>query len=203
MMLRTWQKGIICAALIILLVLGGYFLGQYFKKSPVTGESQTQAETPQGVDSAAHNAQVKMYQDQLEEAAKQIAALKNRPPDTIVKTVPVEVIKTVETEREKRGADFAIVTDTKQPDKAVDFKKVEQLPADTQVSLNQYNVFAYKKFVRGINIYPHFDGVKPTGVSEITVDVSRKVSNDGKYIGVAGGYDFEHKKAKVGVRLTF
>jgi hypothetical protein len=202
-LLSNWQKSLIGAALLVLIGIGGYFTWRYFQKAPVTGESQKQAETPQGVEQAAHNAQVKMYQEQLEEAARQIAALKSRPPDTIIKTVPVEVVKTVETERQKRGADFAIVTDPQQPDKAVDFKKIEKLPADTEVNLNQYNVYAYKKVIRGVNIYPKFEGFRPTGIAEVTADVSRKISNDGKYIGVVGGYDFEHKKAKVGVRLTF
>jgi predicted negative regulator of RcsB-dependent stress response len=201
--LGIWQKRIISAVIVILLVVGVYFGWRYFQKDPATGESQKQAETPRGVDIAAHNAQVKMYQDQLEEAAKQIAAFKNKPPDLVIKTIPVEVVKTVEAERQKRGADFAIVTDPKQPDKTVKLKEVEKLPADTSVTLNQYNVFAYKKIVRGINIYPKFDGLKPTGVSEVTIDVSRKISNDGKYIGVVGGYDFDNKKVKAGVRLTY
>jgi hypothetical protein len=69
--------------------------------------------------------------------------------------------------------------------------------------LNQYNVFAYKKVIRGVNVYPKFTGVTPTGISEVTYDVSRKISNDGKYIGVAGGYDFKHEEAKLGLRYTF
>lgn len=197
------KRPILITVCIIAFSIGGYFIWQYFKAQPVTGESQKQAETPEGVEKAAHNAQIKMYQEQLEEAAKQIASLKNKPPDRIIKTVPVEVVKTVEIEREKRGADFAIVTNPKQPDKTVDLKEIEKLPSDTSVNLNQYNVFAYKKVVRGINVYPKFEGIKPVGVSEITVDVSRKISNDGKYIGVVGGYDFDHKKVKAGIRFTF
>jgi predicted dinucleotide-binding enzyme len=166
-----------------------------------TGESQAQAETSAGIDLAAHNALVKMYQDQLAEAAKQIALLKNQKPDMVIQTVPYQVINTVTREVERCGADFAIVTDPKQPDKAVDFKKVEQLPANTPVELNQYNVYAYKKVIRGVNIYPKIDG--SVGVSEVTVDVSRKVTNDGKYIGVVGGYDFNDKKIKAGLRISY
>ncbi|MCE5284547.1 MAG: hypothetical protein LLG02_01680 [Pelosinus sp.] len=199
----TWQKKVIGAVVLILIAVGTYFIWQHFQRSLVTGESQNQAETTQGVDIAAHNAQVKMYQDQLEAAAKQIAALKNKPPDVIIKTVPVEVVKTVEVERQRRGADFAIVTDPKQPDKAIDLKAVEKLPADTPINLNQYNVFAYKKIVRGVNIYPKFNGVTPDGIAGVTVDINRKISNDGKYIGVIGGYDFDTRKVKVGIRLMF
>ncbi|SPF43278.1 hypothetical protein SBF1_280001 [Candidatus Desulfosporosinus infrequens] len=40
-------------------------------------------------------------------------------------------------------------------------------------------------------------------MSEVTVDISRKISEDGKYIGIIGGYDFDNKRAKIGLRLTF
>lgn len=120
----------------------------------VTGESQQQAETPEGVELAAKNAHINMLQSQLEEAAKQIASLYNRPPDKVIKTVPVEVVKTVEIEREKRGADFAIVTEPKQPDQQTDLKEIKKLPANTPVTLNQYNVFAYKQKLRSIEITP-------------------------------------------------
>lgn len=116
--------------------------------------SQQQAETPVGVELAAQNAKVKMLQSQLDDAAKQIAALKNKPLDTIVKTVPVEVVKTVEVERKKSGADFSILTDPNNPDNQVDLNEVEQLPENTTVTLNQYNVHAYKKVIRQIEIAP-------------------------------------------------
>jgi hypothetical protein len=57
--------------------------------------------------------------------------------------------------------------------------------------------------IRGIDIYPSFTGVIPTGVSEVTYDVSRKITNDGKYLGVVSGYDFDDKKVKIGLRVTF
>lgn len=188
--------------LAILLALS-YFGWQHFHQpQPITGESQKQAETPAGVELAAKNAHIDMLQSQLEETAKQIADLKNKPPDTIIHTVPVKVIETVEVERKKSGADFAIVTDPKQPDKQVDLKDIERLPADTSVTLNQYNVQAYKKVIHGYNIYPGYDagGFK---INEITADASRRISKDGKYLGVIAGYDFEHDKAKIGLRYSF
>ena len=199
-------RGKIILSLIIFLIVcvAGYIAWQYLHSvQPVTGESQVQAETPQGIDLAAHNEQVKMMQDQLDEAAQQIAELKNKPPETVTKTVPVEVEKVVTQYVEKQGADFAIVTDPKNSDKSVDLKEIEKLPANTPVTLNQYNVFAYKKVIRGINVYPRFTGLTPSGVSEITVDVSHKITNDGKYLGVAGGYEFDDKKAKLGLRYSF
>ncbi len=191
---------------IIIVGIGGYLIWQYFHPpQAITAESQQQAETPAGIDLAAKNAHIEMLQSQLEEAAAQIAALKNQKPDTIIKTVPVEVTKVVEKEVEKRGADFAIVTDPAQPDKQVDLKQVEKLPADTMVTLNQYNVFAYKKVVRGINIYPDWSGLvqqKPK-LDEVTVDVSRRITKDGKYLGAVAGYDFKNKESKLGLRYSF
>jgi hypothetical protein len=197
-------KLIIVAFIIIVVGIGGYFLWRHFhQQQPVIGESQVQAETTQGVDLAAHNNQIKMMQDQLDSAAQQIAALKNKPPDTIIQTVPYEVTKVVTQEVEKREADFGIVTDPNNSDKPVDLQEVAKLPADTPVTLNQYNVFAYKKVIRGIDVYPSFTGIAPTGLGEVTYDVSRKITNDGKYIGVVGGYDFDDKKVKFGLRITY
>jgi hypothetical protein len=202
LLLKT--KLIIAAIAIIVSGIGDYFLWQHFHQpQPVTGESQVQAETPQGIDLAAHNNLIKMMQDQLDSAAQQIAELKNKLPDTIIQTEPYEVTKIVTQEVEKRGADFGIVTDPKNPDKPVDLKEVAKLPADTLVTLNQYNVFAYKKVIRGIDIYPRFTGGTPTGVNEVTYDVSRKITNAGKYLGVVVGYDFDDKKAKIGLRITY
>ncbi|WP_037592205.1 hypothetical protein, partial [Sporomusa ovata] len=80
---------------VVLLLVACWLLYQYFHQpQPVTVESQQLAETPAGVDLAAKNAHIDMLQSQLNEAAQQIAELKNKPPDTIIQTVPVEVIKT-------------------------------------------------------------------------------------------------------------
>ncbi|SMC63045.1 hypothetical protein [Sporomusa malonica] len=191
---------------VVLFAVGGYLVYQYFNQpEPVTTLSQEQAETSAGVEKAAENAHVKMLQEQLDEAAKQIAELKNKPPDTIVKTVPVEVPKIIEVERKKSGADFAIVTDPANPDKQVDLKEIEKLPADTSVTLNQYNVHAYKKVIRGVNVYPDWGEVAQGKfkLDEVTVDISRRISKDGKYIGVTAGYNFKYDHAKTGIRYSF
>lgn len=62
-LLSTWKKIMIGAVTVVIIVGGAYFTWRYFQKAPVTGESQRQAETPLGIDKAAHNAQVKMYED--------------------------------------------------------------------------------------------------------------------------------------------
>jgi Tfp pilus assembly protein PilO len=199
-------RGKIILSLIIFLIVCviGYFTYLYLHPVQIfTGESQQQAETVQGISLAAHNAYVSMKQSQLNEAAQQIALLKDKSPDTIIKTTPVDIINAVEKEVEKSDADFSVVTDPQQPDNKVDLKEISRLPARTDVTLNQYNVFAYKKIIRGINVYPRFTGITPTGLSEVTYDLNRKITNDGKYIGITGGYDFDNKKAKIGLRYTF
>lgn len=202
----TKRQAAILLGVVLLVLVGGYFVYQHFHQSqPVTAESQQQAETPAGVDIAAKNAHITMLQSQLAEAAQQIAKLKNKPPDTVIQTVPVEVIKIVEIEREKSGANLAIVTDPTQPDKQVDLKEVEKLPADTAVTLNQYNVFAYKKVIRGVNVYPDLSKLAQGKfkLDEVTADVSQRITKDGKYLGVVAGYDFKYDHAKTGIRYSF
>ncbi|WP_094605323.1 hypothetical protein SPSIL_002780 [Sporomusa silvacetica DSM 10669] len=201
----TKRQAAILLGVVLLCVAGWLLYQHYHQPQPVTSESQAQAETPEGMDLAAKNAHVTMLQSQLNEAAKQIAELKNKPPDTIVKTVPYEVTKTIEVERQKSGADFAIVTDSVNPDKQVNLQEVASLPEDTSVTLNQYNVFAYKKVIRGVNMYPNL-GKLAQGkckLDEITGDISRRITKDGKYIGAVAGYDFKHDHAKAGIRYSF
>ncbi len=172
---------------------------------PVTLESQQQAETSEGVELAAKNAHINLLQSQLEETAKQIASLYNKAPDTIIKTIPMEVVKTIEVEREKRAADFTIVTDPKRPDKQVDLNKVQNLLADTPVTLNQYNVFAYKQQLHQIELTPDWSETirGKVKLEEVGYGESRKISNDGKYVGWKAGYNFKHEEVKVAITYTF
>ncbi|HWR08212.1 hypothetical protein [Sporomusa sp.] len=203
----TKRQAAILLGVVLLVAVVGYFAYQHFNKpEPVTTLSQEQAETPAGVQQAADNAQVKMLQSQLDEAAKEIARLKNKPPDTIIKTVPVEVVKVVTKEVEKRDADFGIVTDPNNSDKKVDLSKIAALPKGTTVNLNQYNVYAYKKVIRGINVMPDWSESIKKGsprIQEVSYDISRRITKDGKYLGGVLGYDFKHDEAKVGIRYAF
>jgi hypothetical protein len=197
-------KAILSLIVFIVACAASYFIYQCFHHGqPVTSLSQAQAETPAGISLAAHNAKVTMMQDQLDSAAQQIAELKNKKPDTLIKTVPVEIEKVVVKEVEKRGADFAIVTDPNNQNKTPDIEGIKKLPDSTPVTLNQYNVFAYKKVLRDITVYPSFTGITPSGVGEVSFGVSRKITKDGKYLGIVTGYEFDDKKIKVGLRVTF
>ena len=200
---RRWL--IYAAALIIILLICWFVWQRAHTPQTVTAISQQQAETPAGVELAAKNAHIDMLQSQLEEAAKQIAQLKDKPPVEVVKTVPVEVVKVVEVEREKRGADFAMLTDPKQPEKAVNPKELEKLPADTAISLNQYNVYAYKKIIRGVNVYPDWGELAQSKfkLDEVSVDWSKRITKDGQYLGVTGAYNFDREQSKIGLRYSF
>ncbi|MCM0759624.1 hypothetical protein M7775_13780 [Sporomusa sphaeroides DSM 2875] len=199
----TKRQAAILLGVVLLVAVAGWLLWQHYNQpEPVTPLSQQQAETPAGVEHAADNAQVKLMQEQLNEAAKEIARLKNKPPDKVVVTEVKVVEKVVEKEVEKRGANFGIVTDPANPEKPVDLGEIAKLPEGTIVNLNQYNVFAYKKIIRGVNVFPALDGGR-VKINEVTVDVSRRITKDGKYIGVVAGYDFEYNKAKAGIRYSF
>lgn len=180
--------------LIIAVLVGGYLLYQHFHpQQPVTTESQQQAETPEGISLAAHNAEVTMLHSQLDEAAKQIAVLKNQPPNTVIQTVPVQVPYVVEQQREKSGADFVIVTDPANPATPVDLKQVEQLPENTTVTLNQYNVQAYPKHMAEVSYY--------SGNSGDVAYMSRvKVFGKTGYVGPVVRYG--DNKVNVGARIS-
>jgi Tfp pilus assembly protein PilO len=184
----------------VLFCLVGYIAYEHFfaKSQPVTYEGQQRAETSEGVKEAANNAHIDMLQSQLEEAAKQIALLKNKAPDTITHTVVQQVPVVVEKERQKSGADFAIVTNPSSPNEKVD---LSQYKATDPVVLNQYNVHAYKKILRQIDYAPQ--NVDDWTPKEIGYSVSRKISNDGKYLGVAVDHDFDDKKTTVKLRYTY
>lgn len=145
---------------------------------------------------------IDMLQNQLEEAAREIAELRNKPPDVIVKTVAAEVSKVVEQERQQRGANFAIVTDPANPTKTVDTTKLEP---NTPVNLNQYNVYAYPKIQRAWTIFSYWgDTVKgKVNIKEITWDVNKRILKDGKYLGAVVGYDKEKEQAKLGLRYVY
>jgi Tfp pilus assembly protein PilO len=196
--LPTKIKVAIAILVIALLCLVGYNIYKHFTSKPVTYESQQQAETPQGIKDAANNAKVDMMQSQLDEAAKQIALLKNKQPDTITHTVVQQVPVVVERERQSSGADFAIVIDPKNPDQKVDLSQYKETDP---VVLNQYNVHAYKKVLRQIDYAPK--NIDDWSVKEVGYSVSRKISNDGKYLGVAVDHDFDDKKTTVKLRYTY
>ena len=179
------------------LAVGGYLLYQHFHPhSPVTPLSQEQAETPQGVQEAAEQSQVHISTDQAVEIAEAIREAPARKPDRVVETTGAQLVDTVEAERIKSGADFAIVTDPAQAGKTpVLDNKIgpPTFPADKPVTLNQYNIQAYPKALLELTAY-----------SDKSLDVAylRRVKVFGAtgYIGPA--ITLSPDSVRVGARLT-
>ena len=202
--LSARNKTILGVVVIVILAIAGYFLYQHFNPAKiVTGESQAQAETPEGISLAAHNAHVGLMQDQFNTAAKKIKQLEGLPPVVVMQTIPYEVEKIVTQYVKTSGADFAIVTDPKKPDKVVDLKEIAKLPPTTPVVLNQYNVFAYQKILHEVVAFPSFNGITPSGLSELNYGIAKKITSSGKYLGLVTGYNFDHKEAKLGLSVTY
>ncbi|WP_196592628.1 hypothetical protein [Pectinatus sottacetonis] len=174
--LTKYKKDIIYIVIILIILLIGFFLYKTTHKAQtITIESQSQAETPAGIELAAKNAQIKMQQEQITESAKQIAELKNKPPEKVIQTVVKEVPTVVKEQQEKSGADFAIVTDKDNPDQEYNFSNADPNEA---VNLNQYNVFAYKKVLHTVSYAPN--SLKDWEPKQIGASVAKKIT---KYNG--------------------
>ena len=160
--------------------------------NPVTPMPQEQAETTQGVKQASENAHVKIDNAQAQEVASTIREIRvvEKAPEYAVHTTGGEAKEASEKAKEAAGADFAIVTNK---DTAQEVKQLDELPADTQVTLNQYNVQAYKKHINTIEYQP----------TEKVVGYTHqwKVSKSGHYMGVGADYDIDEQK--IMMKITY
>lgn len=199
--IKNHKKIVLSALTVIILGISAYFIYQHFHPAqPVTNESQQQAETPAGVEQATSNAKVPISTGQAQEAASQIKDIvsSKQQPEYVVYTTASEAPAVEKTAQEKAGADFAIVTDPSSPTETVDTSK---LPQNTQISLNQYNVQAYKKVLHTISYAPKsIDNASP---KEIGYSISRKITKDGKYVGVGVDYNFDDKATMVKLEYTW
>ena len=182
---------LICAAFLI--------YRHFHQPEPVTTESQTQAETPAGVEKAADRAHVSISNDQAQQAASQIKYIYSHDvqPVYTITTTGSKVQKVAETAQNDAGADFSIITNKSNPNTKTDLKT---LPASSTVELNQYNVQAYKKILHTIEVVPD---IQNKSVDEVGYTVSRKISKDGKYLGVGVSYNVEDKKTMMHVSYTW
>ena len=181
-------KVIISVAVVMLITAvvayAGNKLYHYWHDKPVTTTSQEEAETPKGVETASQNAGVPVSPTQAKEVSREIQVIRD------TEQVPVYVVQstgaTVEKDSEKavkdNHADFAILTDPSDKDKEVD---ISSIPEDTKVELNQYNVQAYKPVIRQVEVGKSSDGDNIVGFA-----ISKKVSKDGKYLGVGVDHVF-------------
>lgn len=189
---------------LILLVAVMVLLVQFMHKpETVTHETQQQAETPAGVEDAADNARVPVTHEQAQQAAKEIRYIYTHEvkPTYTIKTTADNAQAQSEAARKAAGADFAIVTDKNNPEAKPD---VAKLPKDTTVELNQYNVQAYKPVLHTVEVSPDIDvNGERVGIDEVGYTVQRKVTKDGKYLGVGASYNVDEHKVYAKVTYTW
>ena len=165
----------------------------------ITQETQEQAETTQGIQTAAQAAQVPIDSQQAQTAAQEIKRIaeSGTSPNYVTYTTVQQAPAAEKAAQEKAGADFSIVTNKDSPVKAAD---ISNLPASTPVTLNQYNVQAYKKVLHTIEIAPD---IQKKSIDEVGYTVSRKISSDGKYLGIGATYNIDEHKTMVKVSYTW
>lgn len=203
-MIEKWNKyKYYIAAGILIIFLGGliWFFLSCGKTEKVTTVSQTTAETPGGVWEAADNAKINIDSAQAKEAAKNIQHIyKNeKKPSYTITTTGDKTSSTARDAQKRAGADFSIVTDKGDPNTAIDITKIDK---DKIVNLNQYNIHAYKKILRTVEVVPDIEA-GGCGISEVGVSVARKITDDGKYIGVGVNHNVDNHKTYVKVAYTW
>ena len=189
---------LLAIAAIVLVCIAGYFVWHSKQAQPVTTETQVQAETPAGVTQAADKAQVSISPSQAQEAASQIKYIYTNSiiPQYTITTTGDKAQEAADKAQEAAGADFSITTNKSNPTEATSLKTI---PASSTVELNQYNVQAYKKVLHTVDV-----GTSDAkSVGEVGYTVSKKISKDGKYIGVGASYNFDDEKVMVKVSYTW
>ena len=201
--IKNWimaHKNLCIYAVAAVLVVALGFLVWHFTHPPqtVTTESQVQAETPAGVTLAADNAHVGLSADQAQQTADNIKYIYSHDvqPVYTITTTGDKAQTCSQKAQEAAGADFSIVTDKYNPTK---YTSLKTLPASSTVELNQYNVQAYKKVLHTVDV-----GTSDAkSVGEVGYTVSKKISKDGKYLGVGASYNFDNEKVMVKLSYTW
>ena len=194
--IKNWLAGHKLEVFVVLELILIAFALYHLLKPPetITVMPQEQAETKQGVKQASENAQVKSDDAQAQEIASTIREIRvvEKAPEYTVQTTGGKAKEASEKAQEAAGADFAIVTNK---DTTQEVKQLDELPADTQVTLNQYNVQAYKKHINTIEYQP----------TEKVVGYTHqwKVSKSGRYMGVGADYDIDDKRIMMKVTYSW
>ena len=180
---KRFIYNIVVLVIILSIYLGYCFFYKHEPPEKETGMSQVQAESEAGINTTAHNAQVPLSASQSKEVVTQIREIHTteQVPVYVVQSTGTTVRQDVEQAREDHKADFAVVTDPNRPDEEV---KLPDIPTETVVELNQYNVQAYKPVIRQI------EAGKVAGGDGFMIggSVSRKITKDGQYLGVGADY---------------
>lgn len=194
--IKNWLAGHKLEVFVVLELILIAFALYHLLKPPetITVMPQEQAETTQGVKQASENAHVKIDNAQAQEIASAIREIRvvEKAPEYAVHTTGDKAKKVSEKAQEAAGADFAIVTNK---DTTQEARPLDELPDDTQVVLNQYNVQAYKKHINTIEYQP----------TEKVVGYTHqwKVSKSGHYMGVGADYDIDDKKVMMKVTYSW
>ena len=194
--IKNWLAGHKLEVFVVLELILIAFALYHLLKPPetITVMPQEQAETTQGVKQASENAHVEIDNAQAQEIASTIREIRvvEKAPEYAVHTTGDKAKEASEKAQEAAGADFAIVTNK---DTAQEVKQLDELPADTQVTLNQYNVQAYKKHINTIEYQP----------TEKVVGYTHqwKVSKSGRYMGVGADYDIDDKRIMMKVTYSW
>ena len=192
--IKNWLAGHKLEVFVVLELILIAFALYHLLKPPetITVMPQEQVETTQGVKQASENTHVEIDNAQAQEIASAIREIRvvEKAPEYAVQTTGDKAQEASEKAQEAAGADFAIVTNK---DTTQEVKQLDELPADTQVTLNQYNVQAYKKHINTIEYQP----------TEKVVGYTHqwKVSKSGHYMGVGADYDIDDKK--VMMKITY
>ena len=194
--ITNWLAGHKLEVFVVLELILIAFALYHLLKPPetITVMPQEQAETMQGVKQASENAQVKIDDAQAQEIASTIREIRvvEKAPEYTVQTTGDKAQEASIKAQEAAGADFAIVTNK---DTAQEVKQLDELPDDAQVTLNQYNVQAYKKHINTIEYQP----------TEKVVGYTHqwKVSKSGRYMGVGADYDIDDKRIMMKVTYSW
>lgn len=194
--IKNWLAGHKLEVFVVLELILIVFALYHLLKPPetITVMPQEQAETTQGVKQASENAHVKIDNAQAQEIASTIREIRvvEKAPEYAVHTTGDKAKEVSEKAQEAAGADFAIVTNK---DTTQEVKSLAELPDDTQVTLNQYNVQAYKKHINTIEYQP----------TEKTVGYIHqwKISKSGRYMGVGADYDIDDKRIMMKVTYSW
>lgn len=176
---------------VVLIIMLVFFLAKAWEAhttKPVTTIPQQQAETPAGVEKAVSNAHIKLDSGQTKQVSETIREIRvtEKEPVYIIQTTGDKAQEASEKASKQEKADFSIVTDK-------DAVELDKLDKDTTVTLNQYNVQAYKKHINTIEYYP----------AEKTVGYTHqwKISKSGKYMGV--GVDYDTDDGRIMAKVTY
>lgn len=180
--LKFIAAGIIGAVIVI----GIYHY--FFIPDKVPFITTEEIKTGRNIENVAASSGVKISSGQAAEVADKI---KKAKPAGSVNTTAGNLKDTAKQMQQQSGSDFApVVTDE-------DLSKIDK---DVPVELQQYHIYAAPKVLREVGLKAGTDGNAVAGVS---YGIKRRISAEGKYIGVRADYDWKEKEAAVWLTYTY